>query len=176
MKNTASWVLGMMVLGAGLAWAGDQPAQTAPAATPAVTTPPAAPAASPAAVVKVEKIAVGTAIDNKEISGEAVQFADSVTQLYCWSKVTADPVPATIKHVWSADGQKVDEISLTIKYPSTRTWSSKHVWPAAWKVEVVDDSGKVLESKEFTVAAAAQAASQAAPAATPPAAPKQVGQ
>jgi hypothetical protein len=33
-----------------------------------------------------------------------------------------------------------------------RTWSSKNVWAGSWKVEVQDDKGTVLSTKEFVVA------------------------
>jgi len=116
--------------------------------------PEAAPAAQTApaiAGVKVEKLAIGTAVDNKEITGEAAEFPESAGRVYCWTKVTAEQVPATVKHVWTADGKKEAEVSLDVKYASTRTWSSKAVWPGSWKVEAVDDKGTVLSSKEFTV-------------------------
>ncbi len=144
MKKTAFFVLAVFVSGFGSVRAEEAAKPTTPAAPAAV----AVPAASS---IKVEKIAVGTAIDNKEISGEAAQFPGSVGRVYCWTKVTADPTPTTVKHVWSADGKKEAEVSLDIKYASARTWSSKSVWPGAWKVEVMDSQGTVLSSKEFTV-------------------------
>ena len=66
--------------------------------------------------------------------------------------MTADQAPTTVKHVWTADGKKEAEVSLDVKYPAVRTWSSKSVWPGSWKVEAVDEKGTVLASKEFTVA------------------------
>ena len=66
--------------------------------------------------------------------------------------MSADPVPATLKHVWYADGTKEAEVALDIKYPSMRIWSSKSVRPGSCKVEAVDDKGPALSSKEFTVA------------------------
>jgi hypothetical protein len=161
MKETTWMIIGAVLGGAG--WVG-----AAETAVPAPAAPAAAVAQAPAAV-RVEKIAVGTAIDNKEISGEASQFAASVNRVYCWVKVAADQVPAALKVVWSADGKKEAEVPLDIKYTSMRTWSSKNVWPGSWKVEAVDNSGTVLSSKEFTIA---QESAPAAPAATPtPAAP-----
>src|SRR5439155_16212308 len=114
---------------------------------------------------------------NKEISGEAAQFDGSTTRVYCWTKVTSDQAPATLKHVWSADGKQEAEVPLEIKYTSMRTWSSKNVWPGSWKVDAVDDKGSVLASKEFTVTKESAQTTPAAPAkAAPPAPPAQVGQ
>jgi hypothetical protein len=181
MKKSTILVLGTIVLGIGFVRADNTtapaaPTPAAPAALPAGQAgAPAATAAAPANVT-VEKIAVGTAIDNKEISGEAAQFGSSSERIYCWTKVSTDQAPVTIKHMWSADGKKEAEVALEIKYPSARTWSSKNVWPGSWKVEVIDDQGKVLSSKEFTVtkeAAATPAAGTPAPATAPP---PQVGQ
>ena len=155
MKKTMLFVLAAMGCGIGFVYA-EEAAKAAPAAAPAAVM-------SAAAGVKVEKMAVGAAIDNKEISGEAAQFPGSTARVYCWTKVTADQVPATIKHVWSADGKKEAEVSLNVKYPASRTWSSKNVWLGSWKVDAVDEQGTVLSSKEFTVA-------------KEPAPPAQVGQ
>jgi hypothetical protein len=149
MKNFVLISMSCLVCVMGIARA-ESPAQTpAPAA---VTPAPVPAAAAPSGVfVKVEKVALGTAIENKEISGEAAQFPASVGKLYCWTQITTEKVPATIKHVWSVDGKKEADVSLEVKYAGMRTWSSKNVWPGAWKVEVVDESGAVLSSKEATV-------------------------
>jgi hypothetical protein len=116
-----------------------------------------------ASTVQLDKMAVGTAIDNKELAGTATEFDSSVQRLYCWSKVTAANPPAKITHVWYADGTKEAEVPLDIKYPTVRTWSSKSVWPAKWKVEVLSDSGESLGTSEFTVKSESNAAPKAEP-------------
>jgi hypothetical protein len=106
-------------------------------------------AANPA--LSVEKIVVATSVENHEPMGESKEFEASVGTVYCWTKIAASTTPATIKHVWYLGEEKVFEIPLEIKYPSTRTWSSKTVQPGDWKVEVTDDAGTVLSSISFTV-------------------------
>ena len=101
--------------------------------------------------VDIEKIAVGTAIDNKELTGTAKEFDASMNRVYCWTKVTASNPPTKINHVWYAEDKQEAEVPLEIKYSSMRTWSSKNVWPGRWKVEVTSDSGEVLSSTDFTV-------------------------
>jgi hypothetical protein len=101
--------------------------------------------------LKVEKIVAATSVDNREPLGENTEFAASAGTLYCWTKVTAKTVPATIKHVWYFGDQKVFEQSLDLKFASTRTWSSKAVKAGNWKVDVTDDAGTVLGSVSFTV-------------------------
>lgn len=101
--------------------------------------------------LKVEKIVVATSVENREPVGENTEFEALVGTVYCWTKITASTTPATIKHVWYLDDQKVFEIPLELKYASTRTWSSKTVSTGNWKVEVTDDAGTVLSSIGFTV-------------------------
>lgn len=101
--------------------------------------------------LNVEKIAVGTAIDNKELSGTGTDFQTSINRVYCWTRITATNPPVQIKHIWYADGKKEAEIPLDIKYASVRTWSNKAVWPGQWRVDVTTDSGEVLSSMEFKV-------------------------
>lgn len=104
-----------------------------------------------ASSLHIVKMAVGTAIDSRNLEGEAQTFDASVPRLYCWTQVTADTVPATLKHVWSLDGKSVAEVSLPITYATMRTWSSKTPAPGNWKVDAVDETGAVLSSVSFTV-------------------------
>ena len=116
-------------------------------------------------VAQVEKIALGTGLESREIVGESTEFDVSAGRVYCWTKIVSENVPTTITHVWYADGEKAAEVPLSISYPTTRTWSSKAIWAGKWKVDVVSESGEVLDSRNFTVRA------QPAPAEPSPAAP-----
>lgn len=104
-----------------------------------------------AASLTIDKIAVGTAIDNRTLEGAADTFDASAPRLYCWMRVTAATPPATLKHVWRLNGAPVAEVPLTISQPSMRTWSSKTPAPGAWTVDVQDEAGHVLSSVSFTV-------------------------
>jgi Protein of unknown function (DUF2914) len=108
-------------------------------------------ASSEAAGLKVEKAVAATGVEEHEPAGEATEFDASAGKVYCWSKILADTPPATIKHVWYVDDQQVFEITLDIKYPSTRTWSVKTIWAGTWRVEITDEAGKVLSVVGFTV-------------------------
>ena len=102
---------------------------------------------------QVEKIALGTAVEARELVGEATEFDVSVGRIYCWTRIISQNVPTTIKHVWYADGAQVAEVPLNINYPSVRTWSSKAISAGKWRVEVVSETGDVLASTDFTVKA-----------------------
>ena len=101
--------------------------------------------------LKVEKIVAATSVADREPVGESKEFEASVGKVYCWTKVVAQTIPATIKHVWYADDQKVFEQPLELKYPSTRTWSCKSVKAGNWRVDVTDEAGAVASSVSFTV-------------------------
>ena len=102
---------------------------------------------------QVEKIALGTGVESRELVGEASEFDVSVGRVYCWTKINSQNVPTTIKHVWYTDEKEAAEVTLNINYPSTRTWSSKTIGPGVWRVEVVSETGEVLASTGFTVKA-----------------------
>ena len=100
---------------------------------------------------QVEKIALGTGVESRELVGEATEFDVSVGRVYCWTKIIAQNVPTTIKHVWYTDEKEAAEVTLNVQYPSTRTWSSKTIGPGKWRVEVLNETGEVLASTDFTV-------------------------
>lgn len=103
--------------------------------------------------VQVERIALGTGVESRELMGEATEFDMSAGRIYCWTKVNAQTVPTTIRHVWYAGEEKAADVPLDIKYATTRTWSSKAVWPGRWRVDVVSETGAVLASLDVTVTA-----------------------
>ncbi len=125
-------------------------------------TAPAAEKAAPA--VKVEKIVTAASVVNREPVNEASAFDNATAQVYTWTKITAQQVPAKIKHVYYFNGEKVREIELTISSSPYRVWSAKNVRPGKWKVEVTDEAGTVLAATEFTVSDAKAAAAPAKPA------------
>ncbi|MDD5629089.1 MAG: DUF2914 domain-containing protein [Elusimicrobia bacterium] len=151
-----TWFASVLLFAAVSSWA-----QTPPE-------PPAEPAAAPAqAVVKVEKIITAAGVEDREPTGEAVQFGADVGQVYCWTKLDVAEPPANVKYVWSKDGQMVHEFTLEAK-TSGRWWASKKVDAGSWKVELQSEGGESLGNVEFTVSAEPAAA---APAAEPAPAP-----
>ncbi len=97
-------------------------------------------------------VAVGTAIQDRVLLGQATEFNASIGRIYCWSKITGKGTPATIKHVWYADGKILAEVPLKVERTPWRTWSDTTVRPGTWKVDVVEaGSGAVLASAAFTV-------------------------
>ena len=101
--------------------------------------------------ISIEKMVTASSIENKDASGESTSFATGTDKVFCWMKISG-PTGETVKHVWYAEGKRVAEVPLALKYSTMRTWSQKTVWPGSWKVEAVDSTGVVLSTVEFTVA------------------------
>jgi hypothetical protein len=78
---------------------------------------------------------------------------DTAVSVHYLTQIKSDSVPTTIHHVYSVDGKEIVSVPLAIKGSPWTTWSHKTVWPGAWKVEVKDEGGKVIQSKLFTVSA-----------------------
>jgi len=117
---------------------------------------PAKPAAAEAAKAEPAAVAdakLGTGVVDREPQGVAESFKSDVGKVYCWTKVIGAE-GTEITHAWFKGDEKMGEVKLAVKYPSTRTWSAKTI-PADgkgdWRVDVVAADGKVLKSLSFKV-------------------------
>lgn len=123
------------------------------ATTPAPAAPAAAPAVAPAkaALVAVENIAIGTAVEERVLQGAAASFPASTGRVYCHHRTKTTVAPTTIRHVWSKDGEVRGEITLNVGGDGWRTWSNHAIEPGSWKVDVLDADGTLADSVLFTV-------------------------
>src|SRR5438105_15373563 len=53
---------------------------------------------------QVEKIALGTGVESRELVGEATAFDVAVGGGYCWTKINSQNDPSVITHVRTAGG------------------------------------------------------------------------
>jgi hypothetical protein len=100
---------------------------------------------------EVDSLVFATSIDARSPVGVNTEFDSSVGKVYCWNRVSSSKAPISLKHVWYKDGEKFEEISLSIKYHSGRLWSAKNIVPGNWKVDVVDDADLIVHSGTFVV-------------------------
>jgi len=85
-------------------------------------------------------------------------FPDTVGRVFCFTRVTGAAEETTIQHVWYYQ-EEVARVDLRVGSPNWRTWSSKQILETQdgwWKVEVVDDQGSVLASRDFFISQTAQ--------------------
>jgi hypothetical protein len=123
-----------------------------PAETTMTKAEPAAEKAMPVASFTVEGMACGTGVMDRELEGEATTFPSDIEKVFCWCTVVGCEEPTTVEHVWYHNGEEIARVPLEINYPRARTWSSKNMipeWAGDWKVDLVDDAGKVVASTSF---------------------------
>lgn len=101
-------------------------------------------------IATLDSILFATGIEKRVPVGVSKEFGPSVKKVFCWTKVSIQNAPLSLKHVWYNDEEKVSEIPLTLNFASGRLWSYKTVSPGQWKVEVVTEAGVVLGSAGFT--------------------------
>jgi DUF2914 family protein len=71
-----------------------------------------------------------------------------------WTRVTGADPGTVIHHVWYHGDEQVGDVELTLGGSPWRTWSRKTIpmeWTGAWRVEVKDAAGNVLQTISFTV-------------------------
>ena len=113
--------------------------------------PPPPSAASAESPVSVYSIVFARSVESREPVGAAKEFEASVTQVFCWTKLSVKTLPAAVNHVWYNAGRKLLDVPLTLNYSSNRYWSVKNVSPGDWTVEVVGANGEVFGSGSFKV-------------------------
>lgn len=102
----------------------------------------------------------GTDVKDHEVVGEAASFPADTDKVVAWTRVTGASQPTQVFHVWKKDGKEESKVTLNVQSASYRTYSRKSVTPGRWTVEVQDNNGKVLASKDFTVEATSAPATQ----------------
>jgi hypothetical protein len=101
--------------------------------------------------MSVEAYGVGTGVVDRELEGEASQFAEG-DKVWFWTRVVGGRQGDRIEHVWLRDGEEMLTVGLVIGGSHWRTWSNKLLHPGsggAWAVEARDATGNVLARAEF---------------------------
>lgn len=102
----------------------------------------------------VKSIGIGTGIENGMLKNEGVIFDNDVATLYCLTTIYGAINNPTIKHVWYYNDVEKSSSSHVVRSANFKTWSSKkvwHTWTGKWRLDVVDENGKILASKSFTI-------------------------
>jgi len=112
-----------------------------------------APAQDAEAPVKAEAVLARSIVDRVP-QDTGTTFPADVGELMLWTRVTGAAAESVIHHVWLHGDQQVADIELRVGGSPWRTWSRKTI-PAdgtgAWKVEVRDAAGAVLQRIDFTI-------------------------
>lgn len=105
-------------------------------------------------VLKVERIVVSTAVEERRPVGESDTFPDSVGTLFCYTEIRGMGDSTTVSHVWYHGEIRRADVQLNVRGYRWRTWSTKVIqedWTGEWRVDVVSADGKILKSKRFRI-------------------------
>lgn len=111
-------------------------------------------AAPDSSQITISKAVMATGVENREPTGVAEQFPDSVGTLYCYMVVEGDFPETQLVQVWMHGDHEMAKVPLTVKGPRWRTWSTKKImvdWTGAWSVKIEDANGNVLKTVNFTI-------------------------
>lgn len=110
------------------------------------------------AQITIDAMKFGTGVENNQIVGESNTFPNDVEKVYCWLKVL-NGEGKTITLKWYNNDVFLSSVPLEITYNSMRTYGFKTIYGNGgnYKVDVVDEDGKVLQSGEFSVAGGSNA-------------------
>lgn len=86
--------------------------------------------------------------------GVSDRFRPDVGQLFAFTRINGATRETVVKHLWFHGDDLVAEVRLPVRSVRWRTYSSKRIMPhltGAWRVEVVTEDGRLLESIPFRV-------------------------
>jgi hypothetical protein len=104
--------------------------------------------------LKIEEMVFCSGLDERQPVGIDTVFADSVGQVYCFTKIAGATDTTSISHAWYYQEEEKAIVSLAVKAKLWRTWSSKQIvkeWDGKWRVDVLSSEGEILKSKEFLI-------------------------
>lgn len=105
--------------------------------------------------ISVIEAAACKSVEGRNPVGAAEKFSSNIGRLYVFTKVGLDASRETsIKHVWKHNGKEVSTVTLAVKGPQWRTYSSKQIdatHKGDWRVDVETDKNEVLKSVSFKI-------------------------
>jgi hypothetical protein len=153
----APWLATAALLAIAPAAGAEEPPPASPVGSAAASAPPSG---------SVERSVVTSLVFEREPQDALEQVASDAGKVFYFTELRDMP-GATVIHRWEHAGEVVAEIPTEVGSARWRTYSTKDLAPdrlGAWTVSTVDSSGRVLDTRQFTVV-------QAPRATAPPAAP-----
>lgn len=110
--------------------------------------------AATAADLQVEDAAVCTDVVDRQPVDSGTSFSVSADRLYCFTRIVGAQDPTQVVHVWYFGDEERARVTLSVGGSNWRTYSSKQLQEheiGAWRVEVLDADGNLLETVAFDV-------------------------
>lgn len=93
-------------------------------------------------------------VSNREPVDAGTSFPASDARLFCFSKIAGIQNDSEIIHAWYYGNVERARVTLGVKPPAWRTYSSKKIQShetGEWRVEILDSAGNILETVKFEV-------------------------
>ena len=130
---------------------------------------------------QVSRSVFSTAVEDREPVDDISTLSNDHQQILFFTELTGLD-GQTVSHRWERDGEVMAEVSFDVQGQRWRVWSTKKLdpgWTGEWSVSVIDGSGRVLDSKQFSFVSSspspaldtAESAAPASPPVEPPASP-----
>ena len=110
--------------------------------------------AATAADIQVEDAAVCTDVVDRQPVDSGTSFSASTGRLYCFTRIVGAQDPTQVVHAWYFGDEERARVTLSVGGSNWRTYSSKQLQEheiGAWRVEVLDADGNLLETVAFDV-------------------------
>lgn len=105
--------------------------------------------------LKLNEIMICRGIYKRNPIKPGYNFINNVDSLFCYTKISNSGSKQEIKHIWFYENKEISSVIYNIKTSyNYRSWSKKKIYPkqiGKWRVDVVDQSGNVLGSRDFSV-------------------------
>lgn len=102
--------------------------------------------------IEVDDAVLTTAVVDREPIDRVEVFPRQNGTLYCFTRIVGAEGETVVYHLWYYGEELMSSVELQVKSASWRTWSSKKLledWPGAWRVEIQDAQGNLLEELNF---------------------------
>lgn len=109
---------------------------------------------APATSLQVMDAAICRDVINRECHEGGNTFKASVEKLYCLTRIVGAANPAQVTHVWYLGETERARVTLDVRSPNWRTYSSKTILQrdvGSWRVDVLGPEGNLLKTVQFEV-------------------------
>ena len=104
--------------------------------------------------IEVAAAAICKNVVEREAIDVGNRFPNSVSRLYCFTKIIGATQPTEVVHVWRYGNEERARVSLAVKAATWRTYSSKAIQDhemGLWQVQILDAAGNLLETIDFEI-------------------------
>ena len=105
--------------------------------------------------LKLNEVMICRGVYKRNTIKPGFTFSNNVDSIFCYTKISNKGPKQEIKHLWYYEDKLITAVTYNIKTSHNyRSWSKKSILPSQvgeWRVDIIDDSEKVLGSRKFQI-------------------------